>query len=138
MMETRTFDPVCRQANENVSPTFRYSKGPSSVFSSSSNITASERNASLRRQSSFSRLSQTIHSGTSSSPSFKFKKPYPKNYASSETERRMNDQYERISSIMRYANLENVRSCCDGKHDVSTLPHRSKSFSSDSRHSRSP
>ncbi|CCJ29802.1 unnamed protein product [Pneumocystis jirovecii] len=137
VMGMKAFDLTSQQANENISPTFKHSRDSSSTFFNNSNMATLEKKSSLRRQSSFSRLNQTIRSDVSSSPSLEFKKPYPKNYASSETERRINDRYERINSIIKYANLENVRSCCDGKHDVSTLPHRSKSFSSDSRHSRS-
>ncbi|KAG5440158.1 hypothetical protein PCANB_001727 [Pneumocystis canis] len=125
-----------QKVNENSSSLFKQSKSSLSAFSSTSNITSFGNTLSLKRQNSLSKLGHVVQSSiNTSTTSLKFKRPHPKNYVL-ENEHRIGHG-ERINSIVRYANLEDVRSCCDGKHNVATLPYRSKSFSSDSRRSRS-
>ncbi|EMR10620.1 hypothetical protein PNEG_01323 [Pneumocystis murina B123] len=136
-IETKRHNLTSQQTTDDLDPLFKQSRDSSSTFVTSSNKSSSERKTSLQRHASLPKLNQIIRSGINSYSSMRIKKLPSKGYLLSE-ESHLEEKYKKINSIMRQTNMENVRACCNGKHDVGSLSYRSRSFSSESRQSRSP
>ncbi|KTW25632.1 hypothetical protein T552_03492 [Pneumocystis carinii B80] len=135
-IETKRCNLASRKTSDNLDPLFKQPRDSSSTLTTSSNKPPSDRKSYLQRHPSLPKLNQIIGSSINSYSSMRVKKSPSKDDLLSE-ESHLEEKYRRINSIIKQANLENVRSCCNGKHDVGTLSYRSRSFSSESRQSRS-
>lgn len=135
-IEIKRHNLASKQTADDLDPLFKQSRDSSSTFATSSNKSSSERKTYLQRHASLPKLNQTVQSSINSYSSIKVKKLPSKDHLLPE-ESHLGEKYKKIDSIMKQTNTDNVRACCNGKHNVGTLSYRSRSFSGESRQSRS-